>query len=285
MGKKQHKKVGKPSSNKGVAKGPAKTSNEKQAAMQAAQQAVALLNAGDLQNAINTIDHGLQLDPKNPDLLHLGGQAALYAGDADRGIQLIKGAIKLAPKIALYHYNLGNALAAKGDLDGALDSFRHTVRLEPTAADAYANLGIIFVKKDQQEEAESAFSEAARLQPDNPQMHLNLAICNMELLRPARTAEDIKRVEELVSDPDVELLHKIGNIYRGLGRHLVAEDYYRRALEKQPESPQIWFALGDVLSQAGDHDQALIALERAEAQGFNIGPVKYARSRISYRPR
>lgn len=282
MGKKQRKKIGKPSSPQTGARSPSASgsSETKQRAMQAAQQAVGFLNRGDLQNAVKVIDHGLQLDPKNPDLLHLGGQAALYADDIDRGIELIRGAIKLAPKTALYHYNLGNALAARGDLDGALQCFRQTVRLEPKAADAYANLGIVFVKLDRQEEAEAAFSEAAKLQPNNPQTHLNLAICNMELLRPAKAASAIKRVEELVSDPDTTLLHKIGNIYRGLGRHLIAEDYYRKALEKEPDSAAIWYALGDVLSQAGEHERALEALETAREKGFNAGPLDLATARV-----
>lgn len=243
--------------------------------------AVDQLNRGDLRAAMVTLEQGLRIAPDHPDLLHLAGQAALYAGDSAKGKELIQRAIKIAPKVALYHYNLGNVLFAEKDLEAARDAFRQAVRLDPRFVDAYTNLGIVFTKKQLHEEAHAAFEQAARLQPKNPQVLLNLAICSMELRRPQEVAELIGRIEGLVGPPDVKLLHEVGNIYRGLGRHLVAEDYYRRALQLKEDSPEIWFALGDVLSQAGEHERALEALDRAESLGFHIAPVKLARARIA----
>ena len=248
-------------------------------ASRAAAAAAAQLNRGDLNGAADTIEQGLRSAPNHPDLLHLGGQVALYAGDAARGKELIRQAIKLAPKVALYHYNLGSALFAEEDLDGALSSFRRAVRLDPKFADAFTNLGIVFSRKKQHEEAESAFSAATRLKPDDLQAHLNLAICNMELRRPDKVVAAITRVESLAGQPEHKLLHQIGNIYRGLGRHLVAEDYYRRALEKKPDAGEIWFALGDVLAQAGDNERALEALEKSLTLGFEAIHVKLRMAR------
>jgi tetratricopeptide (TPR) repeat protein len=232
-----------------------------------------------VQAAANTIEQGLRSAPNHPDLLHLGGQVALYAGDAARGKKMIRQAIKLAPKVALYHYNLGSALFAEDDLDGALKCFRQAVRLDPRFADAFTNLGIVFSKKKQHEEADAAFSVAAKLKPNDLQAHLNQAICNMELREPDRVIVAITRVESLAGQPEPDLLHQIGNIYRGLGRHMLAADYYRRGLEKKPDAAEIWFALGDVLAQAGDHGSALEALEKSLALGFEVSPVKHRMAR------
>jgi tetratricopeptide (TPR) repeat protein len=252
---------------------------QQQQGARAAAAAAAELDKGNIRAAANIIEHGLAAAPGHPDLLHLAGQVALLSGGASGGKKLIREAIKKAPKIALYHYNLGHALVAENDLDGALKSFRQAVRLDSTFADAFTNLAIVFSRKGQHEEAETTFSAAARLRPDDPQVHLNLAICNMELRRPDATVAAIERVEALVDQPDSDLLHQIGNIYRGLGRHLVAEGYYRRALEERPEAPEIWYALGDVLAQAGDNDAALEALKRAHAFGFDVGLVKLRMAR------
>lgn len=285
MGRKQRKTKGGPPAKHAASRpraAAAATANDaQQAAQQIAGQAAALLNRRDLAGASAAIERGLRLDPKNPDLLHLGGQVALYAGDVERGTRLIRGAIELAPKVALYHYNLAAALGAQNDLDGALDALRRTVRLDPKMADAFANLGIVFVRKDQQEDAEAAFSEAARLRPNDPQMHLNVAICGMELRHPDKVVAAVEHIERLVDAPDAALLHQIGNLYRGLGRHLVAEDYYRRSLGQDPGAAPVWFALGDVLAQAGQREQALDALDKAEAAGFEIGPIDFARARIA----
>ena len=160
-----------------------------------------------------------------------------------------------------------------------MSSFRQAVRLEPKFADAFTNLAIVFSKKKQHQEANAAFSAAARLKPDDLQAHLNLAICNMELREPDEVIAAITRVESIAGQPEPGLLHEIGNIYRGLGRHLVAEEYYRRALEKKPDAAEIWFALGDVLAQAGDHDRALEALEKSLALGYPASPVKHRMAR------
>ncbi len=248
---------------------------------EAVRTAVDQLNRGDIQGASATLERGLRLAPDHPDLLHLMGQVTLHLGDIEGGKGLIRRAIRIAPKISLYHYNLGNALFAQDDYDGALECFRQAVRLDPRSADAYTNLGIVFTKKQRYEEADAAFAEAARLQPNNPQVLLNLALCNVELRRPEKVSELIGRVEALVGRPEPRLLHEIGNVYRGLGRHLIAEDYYRRALQLKEDAPEIWFALGDVLSQAGEHERAIEALQRAETLGFFTGPVKLALARVA----
>ena len=245
----------------------------------AAAAAAAQLNRRDVQAAANIIEQGLGAAPGHPDLLHLGGQVALLSGDASRGKELIRQAIKAAPKVALYHYNLGNALFAENDLDGALECFRQAVRLDLKFADAFTNLAIVFTRKNQHEEADAAFSAVARLRPDDLQAHLNLAICNMELRRPDQMISAIERVESLAKQPGPELLHQIGNIYRGLGRHLIAEQYYRRALEQQPDAAQIWYALGDVLAQAGDHGPAVESLGKALDLGFDVTAVKLRMAR------
>lgn len=249
--------------------------------MQAAQAAAEQLNRGDVRGASMTIEQGLRNSPNHPDLLHLGGQAALYQGDVSRGRELIRRAIKVAPKIALYHYNLGNVLFAGGDLDGALKCFRQAVRIDPGFVDAFTNLGIIFAKLKKHAEAEAAFDTAARLQPDNPKLQLNLAICNMELREPEKVERAVARLESLLAQPDAALLHELGNIYRGLGRRPVAEDYYRRALQLEPDASEVWYALGDVLSQGGSHAQAFEALEKAVSLGFEAAPVKTALARVS----
>ncbi len=253
---------------------------DQQAAMAAVRRAADQLNRGEVEGAAATVQQGLRSSPKHPDLLHLGGQAALYLGDIPRGKEMIRRAIKIAPKVALYHYNLGNVLFSEGDLDGALKCFRLAVRTDPKFVDAFTNLAIVCAQKKRREEAESAFDAAVRLQPDNPQLHLNLAICRLELRKPDEVAASIAKVEELVSQPDAHLLHQIGNIYRGLGRHLVAEDYYRRSLKLEADAPGVWFALGDVLSQAGEREKALEALDRLQSLEYDPSPVKHAIARV-----
>lgn len=280
MAKRKARGVGKPAARHSATINAKPLSPMRQQAMQFAQQAAGLINSGDLQNAALAVERGLRLDPNNADLMHLGGQVALHTGDVDRGIGLIRSAIRVQPKVAVFHYNLANALAVTGDLDGALKSFRQAVRLNPRDADTFSNMGILLVRRRQLEDAERAFSEAVRLRPDDAEAQLNLAICNAQLRRPEKAEKAIRKIEKLVLQPDAELLHQIGNVYRGLGRNNAARSYYERVLQIKPEAPEAVLALGDVLSRSGDNRKALERMRELQAANYDLNFVNPAIARI-----
>ncbi len=280
MAKRKARSVGKPAARHSATSNTKPLSPVRQQAMQLARQAAGLINSGDLINAAMAVERGLQLDANSADLMHLGGQLALHSGDVERGIGLIRSAIRIQPKVAVFHYNLANALALTGELEGALKSFRRALRLNPNDADTFSNMGILLVKCRQLEDAERAFSEAVRLRPDDAKAQLNLAICNAQLRRPEKAEEAIRKVDKLVPHADADLLHQIGNIYRGLGRNHVARLYYERALRKKPQAPETLLALGDVLSRSGGNRKALEVLRELQAARYDLNFVNPAIARI-----
>ncbi len=247
---------------------------------QAIQAAAAQIDQGALNAAAATVQQGLRAAPEHPELLHLAGQVAVRMGDPVQGKQLIRRAIKLAPRTGLFHYNLGSILLTEGDFEGAKTGLRQAIRFAPALADAYTNLAIACVQQRQHEEAEAAFREAIRRQPDNPHLYLNLAVCCMELRRPDKAEQALANAESVATRPDAGFLHRIGNSYRSLGRPLVAEAYYRRALALDGDNADYWFALGDVLSTTGDYDGALQALEKVRELDPDSLPLALPMARV-----
>ena len=97
MARKHKKQSAPPTGNRHPKSTAPRNDPAKQAAARAVQVAVGQLNSSDVHGAVRTIAKGLQAVPDHPDLLHLGGQAALYLGDLQKGKELIRRAIKIAP--------------------------------------------------------------------------------------------------------------------------------------------------------------------------------------------
>ena len=245
----------------------------------AIKEAIYLLERGDVQKGIQVVEQGMRIAPDDPDLLHLAGQVSLSQGQRVQGRRLVERAIRQAPKTPQFHLTLGSAHFVEGGLDAALKAFRQALRLAPNLADAHTNVGIALSRKGLADQAMKAFENAARLEPENPQVHMNLAVCHMELRNANKAVSAIRLVESLVDKPGAEFLYEIGNIYRGIGSYLEAQEYYRRSLEMNAKSPVVQYALGEVLLGAGEHDGALKVFSLAQQLGYAKGAVKLAMAR------
>ena len=116
----------------------------------------------------------LQVEPGNPDALHLLGVLAYEAHQHAVAIDLITRAIRGNKKIASMHGNLALAKLAHGDINGAAASARKAFAISPSYADAHRVLGLVYVKKGQLQQAIEEFerAQALGLQTDDLQGHL-----------------------------------------------------------------------------------------------------------------
>jgi tetratricopeptide (TPR) repeat protein len=105
----------------------------------------------------------LEVEPKNPDALHLLGILAYRANDQDNAIQFISAAIREHGTYAPMHGNLALAKLARGDLNGAAISARRSFELQPSYADAHRVLGLVYCQKGRLKEAIQEFKRAQGL--------------------------------------------------------------------------------------------------------------------------
>jgi Tfp pilus assembly protein PilF len=117
----------------------------------------------------------LQLEPKNPDALHLLGILAYQSGQQDQAIDFITEAIRSNKKHAPMHGNLALAKLGKGDLNGAAASARRAFALSPSYADAHRVLGLVYYKKGNIQKAVEEFRRALGLGLDTEDLHKHLA--------------------------------------------------------------------------------------------------------------
>ena len=139
------------------------------------QRALALHQAGQLDQASVLYRQVLAAQPEHPDALHFSALLAYQQGRHDEAIELFRRALAVAPDVAFIHSNLGLAHAAAGHGDAAIASFVRAIDIDPAFAVAHFNLGARLHTGGHYEEARHHYEIALRLQPDYADARWNLA--------------------------------------------------------------------------------------------------------------
>jgi Flp pilus assembly protein TadD len=131
--------------------------------------------AGRLAEAELGYRQALQLDPDNPDALHLLGILAGAMGDHAKAAELVGRSLRRKQTSDAY-LHLGVAHAALGRIPEAVKNLRTTIRLDPRNALAHHHLGNAYSQIGRREEARAAYRAAIGLKPDLAEAYSNLGL-------------------------------------------------------------------------------------------------------------
>ena len=226
------------------------------------EHALELHQAGDLMRAAALYREILQVDPANPEVLHLLGAVALQVGSCEIAVRCIQQALRLRPYHAEAHSNLGNAFQRLGRLEEAADCHRNTLRLAPALAEAHSNLGAVLKEQSRLEEAVDCYREALRHKPDFAAAHNDLGLILHEFGRLDEATASYRLA--LTHRPDfVEPCNNLGNVYLKQGRLEEAVACYRHALELRPGLADFHLNLGSALQSLDRLEEAAECCRRA----------------------
>jgi cytochrome c-type biogenesis protein CcmH/NrfG len=132
----------------------------------------------------------LEVEPENPDALHLIGLTAHRNGRHAIALPFLEKAARLNPASAQYLYNLGVVQGMIRRPDLALLSYRAAVANDPLYPNAMGNLGNAAFENDLYEEAIAAYDQVLARTPQEANVSLARAIClfNMRRLEESRAA-------------------------------------------------------------------------------------------------
>ncbi len=142
----------------------------------AVQLALSQFQAGNRAEVESLCLKIMEVEPENPDALHLTGVLAHLAGKHGIALALIEKAVRLHPVQAQFQYNLGVVYGALRRTDAALAAYREAARLEPTHASAWLNLGNGLLENDRLDEAIAAYQQHLQVKPNDAAATLALAI-------------------------------------------------------------------------------------------------------------
>jgi protein O-GlcNAc transferase len=267
--------------------------------------------AGNLQTAESIYRQILQLDPDNPEALHLLGVTAYQQqrhetactliaqalarkpdfadahsnlgnvlremGRLDEAEKSFRKAIGANPKFTMAHYNLGNVLMSQERFEEAAESFERAIATNQRLAEAYINRGISLKELGRLNEAEASYRKALSLKPELAIVHFNLGNVLLEMGLPEKAAACYQRALELAPDYTEACLN-LGAAFRDLGKFAESAACYTQALADVPENTEVLVNYGAVLRDMGKpgeaeacYRQALQLSPEAALAHFNLG--------------
>jgi protein O-GlcNAc transferase len=220
--------------------------------------------AGQLPEAEKQYRLALELQPDQPDALHLLGVLAIQVGRYDVATELISRAVRQNTTNPAYLANLGLALQQQGKFDEALKSLDQALALAPDHVEALNSRGNVLLKLKRFADALAGYDRLIALRPDLPEAFNNRGIVLKEMDRPEDALGSYDRA--LALRPDyAEAVHNRGSALQRLDRLDEALASFDKALALKPDYADAFHNRGRVLQQLGRLDDALGSYQRAAA--------------------
>ncbi|MBF0107658.1 MAG: tetratricopeptide repeat protein [Magnetococcales bacterium] len=247
----------------------------------------------------------LDIDPRNPQALHLSGMLASERGQHELALERIglaltlkpdfpeacnnlghlltlqgrwseaaswfQKAIVFKPDFVAAHYNLGNVRKESGQWDAALASYAQALRIQPDFAEACLNSGSVCHFCGAFDEARNWYQKALTLRPEYPEAWINLGLVLQSQGHGALAIEHYRQA--LVLRPnDPEALSRWGIALQDMGSLEEAIEKYREALSLRPDYPEALSHLGGALVDLDCLSEAMVCLERSLALRPRFAP-------------
>ena len=259
-------------------------------------QAVALHQAGRLDEAESLYRQVVQQAPGQFDATHLLGVIALQRGDLAAAQKLIVQALAARPKDAPALNNLGTALLRARRLDEAREQFERAVKAQPAFVDAQFNLGnalrqmgraaesVAPLKRAFAGNAKSAeiadllgaslldtgdgrgamavFESSIKARPRDARAWLHLAIAS-KMAGNSKRALEAADAALAIAPGDAAALGARGQALAALGDAAGAREAFAQGVRVAPEDAVAHHNFGVFLRAQGDNDAAIERLRKA----------------------
>jgi predicted O-linked N-acetylglucosamine transferase (SPINDLY family) len=221
--------------------------------------------AGRLPEAEALYRQILAAAPNSPDALHMLGVLAIQTGHLQQAIDLIQHALQIHPSItkavAPYYSNLAQAYHKQADYDTAITLCRRALELDPNFGDAAFNLINALTAANRFEEALAAAERRLAIAFNDVTMlrHKGDLLVRLHKLEQALPAYQ----QSLHLDPrNHEARHNYGVALAFLGRPDLACEQFREALKSRPNDIDTLMALAEASSRVNRPPDALAAYAR-----------------------
>jgi len=200
------------------------------------------------------------IDPQDPlaaTMLLREGESMLRDGRVDVAIARFKVAASLQPANPVVHNFLGLGYLAKGDAAAAVEAFTRALTLAPTYTDARNNRGVAYRTLGQLALAESEFLAALQdlTYANRAGVYFNLGSLYFSQGKLEAAEENLRKAASPTGPVEAFLL--LGEVQERLGKLQLAEQTYRRGMDRAPERAELPLRLGLLLLHQGQEPQAV----------------------------
>lgn len=251
------------------------------------REAQAALARGDRAAARSILERASQ-EVKSADVFNLLGFVQGQERDLDAALASLKHAVELDPAMPAANYNLGVALWFGGARDAAVEALERSLRLDPAAPEVYSFLGMAHRERKEPARARTALQRAIALGPNLPAPYVDLGLLFLDagqlekgigqieaalnLPAPAGPIPDLDQViaelrRALAASPNTAEIHNVLGLLLGKRgadpAQVIAE--FRDAVRLRKDYAEARNNLGLVLVQAGDNEAGIAEFRQALA--------------------
>jgi len=228
------------------------------------QRAIELHQGGQLGPAQALYQQVLQLEPSQPDALHLLGLIEHQLGHSELGVQLIEQALLIRPDDATYRFNLGNIWLELKQYQHAAACYQNVIDIQPQAIQAHDGLAAALRATGQTTKAQRCEQHSARLRRETAGQLMQQGGQLFEQGQPAEAAECFRQAT--MFRPDFAEAHfNLATVLQVMDRLDEAAQTYQRALSIKPAYPEALCNLGRVQKLQGQLDMAAASYRQALA--------------------
>ena len=219
-------------------------------------------------------------DPLGATTLMQQGQMLVAEGRVNEGMAKYQAVLQMQPKNPTIYNLIGQAELYRGGWAKALDSFNRALTLAPTYSDARNNRGVAYVRLGQFAMAESDYLTvlADTTYANRAGVYLNLGSLYLGRGNLAGAEENLRRAA--VASGPVDAYFLLGQVEEKMQRPAAAESAYREATTRAPERPDIALALAHLLESQGRADEAHKLYLRILELAPNSPEAAQARSKV-----
>ena len=227
----------------------------------------------EIEAALRDFRSASDLDPGSLRPLESLGDVNVALGRHVRAVERYEAFIQLDERNARVQYKLGLARYRAGQLDAAAGPLQQALALDPAMGEAYYVLGLVQRDTDQLPAARKSLEEAARRSPAS-QTAAREALADVYSLESDHTRA-INQLEALAAlEPTrADRVIAVGLAQARAGREESAIVTLSRAVERFPDAPQVYAALGHIWLIEAQRRGDRVALVKA------VGALGHAASR------
>lgn len=218
-------------------------------------QAVCLLEAGELTASARLLDEALRLCRDAPDILFNRGLVFERMGDVGKARKMYDQALVADDNHVKALVHLGNLAAQEGKTEDAERCYQRALEASETFVPAHYNYGVLLERQGSEEDALEAYRWAVALDPGFCHAWLGVARVAGALSREADAAEALAKAFAAAESPDD--LAKLGATAARLERLDIARRALQAALEVDPAHLESRYHLAVVLWFSGSSRDAL----------------------------
>ena len=259
---------------------------------------VALHQQQRYQEAVESFDHAVHLDPAYANAYGNRGNALIALRQYQRAMESFDQLILLAPDCAEAWNGRATALHGLGQYPASVESWDKAIQLKPDYAKAYGNRGIALFEMAQYKPALESFDHAVRLNPNYPylpgmRLHLKRLLCDWEdIENQSRQVESRIDRGEKVAPPFMMLAITASPALQQKTAETYVSDKFPLTAETLPRRPQRdKIRLGYYSADFHNHAVCYLMAElferhdktRFEVLGFSFGRDRHdeMRTRVS----